>query len=122
MVFIALPGPSNAFVSRPWREYTGLSVQATSGSGWQSAIHPEDLDRHVKKWEVSSATGEPFEDEARFRRAADGEYRWFLTRAVPLHDDLGKVLRWYGVLTDIEDRQRTFFLWTILSESGRIQG
>jgi PAS domain S-box-containing protein len=106
MVFIALPGPSNAFVSRSWREYTGLSAQDTSGLGWQTAIHPEDLERHMKKWQVSSATGEPFEDEARFCRAADGEYRWFLIRAVPLHDDLGKVLKWYGVLTDIEDRKR----------------
>jgi PAS domain S-box-containing protein len=106
MVFIALPGASNAFVSRPWREYTGLSAQDTAGSGWQAAVHPEDLQRHVKKWEVSSATGEPFEDEARFRRAVDGEYRWFLIRAVPLQDDVGNVLKWYGVLTDIEDRKR----------------
>jgi PAS domain S-box-containing protein len=106
MVFIALPGASNVFASRPWREYTGLSAQDTAGLGWQAAIHPEDLQRHVKKWEVSSATGEPFEDEARFRRAVDGEYRWFLIRALPLQDDVGNVLKWYGVLTDIEDRKR----------------
>jgi PAS domain S-box-containing protein len=106
MVFIALPGPANAFANRRWREYTGLSAQDTSGSGWQAAIHPEDLERHAKEWELSSATGRPFEDEARFRRAADGQYRWFLTRAVPLHDDRGNVLKWYGVLTDIEDRKR----------------
>lgn len=55
---------------------------------------------------MSSATGKPFEDEARFRRASDGEYRWFLIRAVPLRDDLGNILKWYGVLTDIEDRKR----------------
>ncbi|HYZ85627.1 MAG TPA: PAS domain S-box protein [Bryobacteraceae bacterium] len=106
MVFIALPGPSNAFVSRGWREFTGLSAEDTAGVGWQRVVHPEDLGRHMDKWCVSSKTGEPFEDEARFRRAADGEYRWFLVRAVPLRDETGSILKWYGVLTDIEDRKR----------------
>ena len=106
MVFIALPGPSNAFVSRGWREYTGLSAEDTSGTGWQSVVHPEDLDRHMETWRVCSATGAPYEDETRFRRAADGEYRWFLVRAVPLRDVAGNILKWYGVLTDIEDRKQ----------------
>ncbi len=106
MVFIALPGASNAFVSRGWREYTGLSAEDTAGSGWQSVTHPEDLGRHMEKWRVCSASGERYEDETRFRRAADGEYRWFLVRAVPLRDKTGNILRWYGVLTDIEDRKR----------------
>jgi PAS domain S-box-containing protein len=106
MVFVALAGPSNAFASQRWREYTGLSSKDTAGSGWQDVVHPEDLERHMGKWRVCSATGEPFEDEARFRRAADGEYRWFLVRAVPLCDEKGKVLKWYGVLTDIEDRKQ----------------
>src|SRR5271157_2420266 len=106
MVFIALPGPSNAFVSRGWREYTGLSAEDTAGLGWQGVLHPEDLQRHMEKWRVCSASGEPFEDETRFRRAADGEYRWFLVRAVPLRDEAGNILKWYGVLTDIEDRKR----------------
>ncbi len=106
MVFIALPGASNAFVSRGWREYTGLSAESTVGSGWQSAVHPEDLERHLEKWRVCSATGEPYEDETRFRRAADGEYRWFLIRAVPVRDEAGNILKWFGVLTDIEDRRQ----------------
>ena len=106
MVFIALPGPSNAFASRGWREYTGLSAEDTAGSGWQSVVHPEDLEEHIEKWRVRSTTGEPFESETRFRRATDGEYRWFLVRAVPLRDEAGDILKWYGVLTDIEDRKR----------------
>jgi PAS domain S-box-containing protein len=106
MVFIAFPGPSNVFTNRAWREYTGLSAHDTSGSGWQTAIHPEDLERHAKKWEASSPTGEPFEDEARFRRASDGQYRWFLVRAVPLRNEQGSIIRWYGVLTDIEERKQ----------------
>ena len=94
MVFIALPGPSNAFVSRGWREYTGLSPEETKGLGWQGVVHPEDLQRHMEKWRVCSASGEPFEDETRFRRAADGEYRWFLIRAVPLRDQSGNIFKW----------------------------
>ena len=106
MMFIALPGPSNAFASRRWREYTGLSAEETAGSGWQRVVHPEDLDRHMEKWRACEATGEPYDDEARFRRAADGKYRWFMVRAVPLRNRAGRVVRWYGVLTDIEDRKR----------------
>ncbi len=112
MVFIADPGTSNIFANRYWREFTGLSAQDTSGSGWQTAIHSEDRERHLKKWEVSSAQGKPFEDEARFWRSSDGEYRWFLVRAVPLHDNLGNVVKWYGVLTDIEERKRAEALLT----------
>ncbi|HEX3444804.1 MAG TPA: PAS domain-containing protein, partial [Chthoniobacterales bacterium] len=112
MVFIALPGPSNVFASRGWREYTGLSSEDTAGSGWQSAVHPEDTVRYMEKWRVCSATGEPFEDEARFRRAADGEHRWFLVRATSLRDEHGNILKWYGILTDIEDRKRAEALLT----------
>ncbi len=105
MAFTTLPDGSNAFANRRWREYTGLSVEDTTGSGWQSVVHPEDVERHVDKWRLSVATGEPFEDETRFRRS-DGEYRWFLVRAVPLRDEHGSIIKWYGKLTDIEDRKR----------------
>jgi PAS domain S-box-containing protein len=106
MAFTTSFDGSNTFVNKRWIEYTGLSVEKTSGAGWQRAIHPEDLVRHSEKWQVSVATGEVFEDEARFRRAADGDYRWFLVRGVPLLDQHGKVVKWYGTLTDIEDRKR----------------
>ena len=105
MAFTTLPDGSNAFANRGWREYTGLSAANTAGTGWHSAVHPEDVERHVDKWRMSVATGEPFEDETRFRRS-DGEYRWFLVRAVALRDDHGNILKWYGKLTDIEDRKR----------------
>jgi signal transduction histidine kinase len=60
----------------------------------------------LEKWQASFAAGEPFEWEARFRCAANGEYRWFLARSVPLRDEHAKIRRWYGILTDIEDRKR----------------
>ncbi|PYX40560.1 MAG: hypothetical protein DMG83_26435 [Acidobacteria bacterium] len=106
MTFTTLSDGSCTFVNKRWTEYTRLSVEETSGAGWQRAIHPEDLVRHSEKWRLSVATGQVFEDEARFRRAVDGEYRWFLVRGVPLRDPHGKIVNWYGTLTDLEDRKR----------------
>src|SRR5208337_1509932 len=105
MTVMALPDGSNVFASRRWSEYSGLSAADTAGSGWQAAVHPEDLDRHGRKRRESFASGEPFESEARFR-AVDGEYRWFLVRWAPMRDGAGNVLRWYGIAADIEDRKR----------------
>jgi PAS domain S-box-containing protein len=107
MTFTALSDGSSIFVNRRWTEYTGLSVEDTAGNGWQLAVHPQDLPHHSEKWLQSIASGKPFEDEARFRRAADGEYRWFLVRGVPLRDEHGNIEKWYGTLTDIEDRKRS---------------
>jgi len=102
----ALPDGSEDFVNRHWHEYSGLSAKESVGSGWEAAVHPADLKRHLEKWRASLASGEPFENEERYRRAADGQYRWFLARAVPLRDQRGKILEWYGISTDIEDRKR----------------
>ena len=102
----ALPDGSVDFVNRFWQEYTGLSTEKTVGGGWESAVHRDDLGRHVEKWRVSLATGEVFENEVRYRRASDGQYRWFLTRAVPLRDRRGKIVKWYGTSTEIEDRKQ----------------
>ena len=103
---MALPDGSIVFASRRWTEYSGLSVEDTKGSGWQAGIHPDDLDRYVRKRHESWAIGQPFESEVRVRRAIDGEYRWFLVRWVPLRDKGGDILRWYGILADIEDRKQ----------------
>jgi PAS domain S-box-containing protein len=106
MAFTTLADGSSAWVNRRWVEYSGLSVEGTSGAGWQATLHPDDLNGHMTKWQQSLASGEPFENEAR-HRSANGEYRWFLVRAVPLRDEQGKIRKWYGTLTDIEDRKRT---------------
>jgi PAS domain S-box-containing protein len=105
VVWIAGPDGLNAFVNRRWAEYTGLSAEDTAGAGWQSAVHPGDAERHVSKWRAAVASGEPYEDEVRFR-GADGEYRWFLVRGVPLRDERGEIVKWYGIMTDMEDRKR----------------
>jgi len=105
MAFTALSDGSRTFVNQRWEEYTGLSVEQAAGSGWQAAVHPDDVNRVQEKWRISVVSGEPLEYEARFRRA-DGQYRWFQVRAVPLRDQRGHILRWYGVTTDIEDRKQ----------------
>ena len=106
MTVMALPDGSTVFASRRWTEYAGLSAEDSLGLAWKAAVHPEDLDRHMRRRRESLASGEPFESEVRLRRAIDGEYRWFLVRWVPLRDEGGDILRWYGILADIEDRKR----------------
>jgi PAS domain S-box-containing protein len=101
-----LPDGSEDFVNRHWHEYSGLSAKESVGAGWEAAVHPADLKRHLEKWRTSLASGEPFENEVRYRRSADGQYRWFLSRAVPLRDARGKIVTWYSISTDIEDRKR----------------
>ncbi len=99
------PDGSAEFVNQRWLDYTGLSMEEAVGWGWQATIHPEDLGKTMETWLRLIASQEPGEGEARVRRF-DGEYRWFLARAVPVRDDWGKVIRWYGTSTDIEDRKR----------------
>jgi PAS domain S-box-containing protein len=111
MAFTALPDGSRTFENRRWVEYTGLTPEETAGSGWQKAVHPDDLDKHLSKWRASLASGQPFENEVRHRNT-NGEYRWFLVRAVPLRDEHGNILKRYGILTDIEDRKRAEALLT----------
>ena len=94
-----------AHVNKQFVEYSGLSAEQTSGSGWEVVIHPDDLERHEGKWMEAAATGKPHESEVGFRRS-DGEYRWHLDRGVPLRDEDGNIVKWYGVTTDIEDRKR----------------
>src|SRR6266849_2398965 len=104
IVWSALPDGSNAYVNSRFVEYSGMSAEQMAGSGWHDATYPDDLQRHESKWLTCVGTGEPSEDEVRIRRA-DGQYRWHLQRGVPLRDEDGNILKWYGVLTDIEDRK-----------------
>jgi formate hydrogenlyase transcriptional activator len=105
IVWSALPDGSNSYVNSRFVEYCGMQPEQIAGTGWHAATHPDDLERHNAKWLACAASGEPLEDEVRFRRA-DGQYRWYLQRAIPLRDGAGHIVKWYGVLTDIEDRKR----------------
>jgi PAS domain S-box-containing protein len=93
------------YCNERWRSYMGLEMEDARGEGWQTVLHPKDRDRVLKAWHESVAHGTPYEQEER-HRAADGTYRWFLSRGVPLRDAEGRIARWYGTNTDIEDRKR----------------
>jgi len=105
LAFVADPKGSRTFLNRGWLEYTGLTSEQASGSGWEVAVHPDDLKRLTERWRASQTTGEPLDYEARLRRGSDGAYRWFQTRARPLRDNRGKIVKWCGVANDIEDRK-----------------
>ena len=100
-----LPDGSNEYLNKRWHEYTGLSPEESQGWGWQPAFHPEDLPPLMDRWRELLASGEPGEIEARLRRH-DGVFRWFLIRVEPLRNETGKIIRWYGTSTDIEDRKQ----------------
>jgi PAS domain S-box-containing protein len=104
-IHTALPDGSLDFLSRGWLEYGGLPQTDFLDWRWTAAIHPEDVEGFVDKWRAALVSGEPFAAESRVRRA-DGEYRWFLQRNVPLRDETGKIVKWYGTGIDIEERKR----------------
>jgi PAS domain S-box-containing protein len=93
------------FFNQRWLEYTGLATEQARDWGWTVALHPDDVNGLVDYWRSVLASGEPGEMEARLRRF-DGVYRWFLFRATPSFDADGRVVKWFGTNTDIEDRKR----------------
>jgi PAS domain S-box-containing protein len=93
------------FRNKNWRDYTGLSQDNLEGQRWGGALHPDDAAMVEREWRTHIVTGEPFELEQRLRRA-DGEYRWHWVRRVPLRNEMGEVIKWYGVAFDVDDRKR----------------
>ncbi|MEP7049870.1 MAG: PAS domain S-box protein [Pseudomonadota bacterium] len=93
------------FYNRRWYEYTGTTPEQMEGWGWQSVHDPGDLPKVLERWRSSIETGETFEMAFPLRRA-DGTYRCHLTRVEPLRDRAGRVVRWFGTNTDIDDQQR----------------
>jgi PAS domain S-box-containing protein len=102
LVWSALPDGNVEFCNQRWLEYTGMSFNQIMGAGWAAAIHPQDLSKLRETWQLALTRSISFEAEARMRRA-DGFYRWFLFQAVPLRDSGGRIIRWYGTNTDIEE-------------------
>jgi PAS domain S-box-containing protein len=120
LAFIARPDGYRTFVNRRWVEYTGMTVEQATGSGWEAAVHPDDLLKIIEMRRRLAARGEPVEYETRLRRGADGQYRWFQTRLAPLRDKRGKLVKWCGVANDIEDRKRAEQLQADLAHTNRV--
>ncbi|HEV7229077.1 sensor histidine kinase [Brevundimonas sp.] len=105
MVWSTLPDGFHDYYNARWYEFTGVPDGSTDGEAWNGMFHPEDQDRAWARWRHSLETGEPYEIEYRLRRH-DGVYRWTLGRAMPIRDEDGRITRWFGTCTDIDDLKR----------------
>ena len=93
------------YYNRRWFEYTGTTMEQMEGWGWVRVHDPAALPRMLKIWRNALLSGQPWEDEFRMRRGSDGTLRWHLSRAMPVRDAGGRIVRWFGTNTDIEDQK-----------------
>ena len=104
MVWSTLPDGFHDYYNARWYDFTGAPPGTTDGEGWNDMFHPEDQDRAWSVWRQSLATGAPYQIEYRLRHH-DGTYRWVLGRALPIRDDAGAIVRWFGTCTDIHEQK-----------------
>lgn len=104
MVWITRPDGYNEYFNQRWYDYTGKTLAQSIGEGWQNILHPDDLARTIAVWQNCLQTGTSYNIEYRLRRS-DGEYRWHLGKALPLHEQDGKIVKWFGSCTDIHDQK-----------------
>ena len=106
IVWITRPDGYHEYYNRKWYEFTGVAEGSTDGEGWNALFHPQDQARAWAAWRLSLDTGQPYQIEYRLRRH-DGQYRWFLGRALPARDPAGRTTQWFGTCTDIHDAKLT---------------
>ncbi len=105
IVWVGRPDGGHEYYNRRWHEYTGLTPEESLGFGWRTALHPDDRQMSIDLWALACRTGERYELECRFRNR-DGDFRWFLGQALPVRDEAGRAVRWFGACTDIDDRKK----------------
>lgn len=105
MVWSTLPDGFHDYYNARWYEFTGVPAGTTDGEGWNNMFHPEDQERARIRWTHSLQTGEPYEIEYRLRHRS-GVYRWTLGRAMPVRNEAGEIVRWFGTCTEIDDLKR----------------
>ncbi len=93
------------YFNQRWYDYTGMTLEQTQGWGWSHLLHPDDRQRCLDIWNESLRTGNIYNIEYRFQRALDGEYRWFLGRALPMRDQNGDIVKWFGTCVDIHEQK-----------------
>ncbi|MDZ8056573.1 MAG: PAS domain S-box protein [Aulosira sp. ZfuVER01] len=95
------------YVSQQWFDYAGLTLEQTQDqTQYLQVIHPDDVSQLYAQWSAAIESASLYQTEVRIKRAADGKYRWFLTRAVPVKTEAGEIIAWYGTSTDIHDRKQ----------------
>jgi len=105
MIWITDPEGMHEYYNKRWYEFTGTSVEDTAGEGWNKMFHPDDRELAWEKWRHSLKTGDIYEIEYRLLRK-DGEYVWVLGRAAPVYNSDGKIIRWFGTCTDINEQKK----------------
>ena len=105
MVWTALPSGALDYYNQRVSDYGGVPMEQLTGSGWTAMLHPDDVPRAVQRWERSLTSGDDYEIEFRLRNK-QGSYRWHLVRALPMRDSEGRIVRWFGTCTDIDDQKR----------------
>ncbi|HEY9799390.1 MAG TPA: PAS domain S-box protein [Leptolyngbyaceae cyanobacterium] len=105
MVWITKPDGYHEYFNQRWYDYTGKTLEQTQGEGWQYILHPDDVERTFAIWQNSLQTGNSYNIEYRLRRGSDGEYRWHLGKALPLREQNGQIVKWFGSCTDIHDQK-----------------
>ena len=108
------------YYNRRWFEYTGTTLEQSKGWGWQPVLHPDDVEHCLRVWSRAVVTGQGYEIEYRFRRVADGQFRWHLGRAVPMRDAAGNIVKWFGTSTDIHDQKVAAERSAFLAEAGKL--
>ena len=94
------------YFNERWYEFTGFGRDAQRDASWERILHPEDCDRTRETWHAAVSLGEPYNIEHRFFDRRENRWRWFITRAIPVRDAAGKVVKWFGTSTDIDDQKR----------------
>lgn len=102
IVWITRPDGYHFYFNQQWLDFTGLTLAESMGDGWNPPFHADDRPLASRTWAEATRTGQPYEIEYRLRRH-DGVYRWMLGRALPLRDQYGEIVKWFGTCTDIED-------------------
>jgi PAS domain S-box-containing protein len=120
-IWTAMPNGELDYVNQRVLDYFDTSFSERVAAGWTDVTHPEDLPRTLRVWQQALETGSSYENELRLRRA-DESYRWHLTRAVPMRDRRGEIVKWFGSNTDIEDRKSAEEAQGFLVEAGATLG
>lgn len=102
IVWITRPDGANIYFNLQWTAYTGMTLEESHGDGWNRPFHPDDQQPAREAWQKATTEGGTYSVESRLRRA-DGIYRWWLVRGVPLKDATGAIVKWFGTCTDIHD-------------------
>src|SRR5262249_52435147 len=105
IIWTANPDGERDYFNRRWFDCTGMSEEQSLRWGWTEGLHPDDVSRVTDRWIDAYTSGKPFEVEYRLKCGSPGEYRWYLSRALPIRDDAGKIVKWVGSVNDIHEQR-----------------